>query len=129
MAIFLIQGASGTGKSTIANALRNNQVAHKKGALIVDEASDAEAKPLLEKLLVGAELPQPAPAGWQSKLPWKDSPTVILVGAKAALLDVFEEMLPGFRQKFGPVHLVQTSIMAGSPVLVADEAADEDDAE
>jgi hypothetical protein len=110
MSITLIKGASQTGKSLIANALRNNQISFKKGALLVDEACDGEPKILLEKILVGVQLPQPAPEDWATSLPWKPNPMIILVGDKDALLETFEEMLPGFTEAFGPVYTIDTGV-------------------
>jgi hypothetical protein len=108
MSITIIQGQSKTGKSLIANALRNNQISNKNGALLVDDTSDGELDVLLEKLLVGVNLP--AVVDNLAELPWKPEPMVILVGDKASLLDAFEARLPGFTAFFGPVYTINTSV-------------------
>jgi hypothetical protein len=108
MSITIIQGQSKTGKSLIATALRNNQISNKNGALLVDESSGGELDILLEKLLVGINLP--AVVTNLAELPWKPEPMVILVGDKAALLADFEARLPGFAAFFGPVYTITTSV-------------------
>lgn len=108
MSITLIQGPSKTGKSLIANALRNNQISNKNGALLVDDTSGGELDVLLEKLLVGVNLP--AVVDRLHDLPWKPNPMVILVGDKASLLADFEARLPGFAAFFGPVYTITTEV-------------------
>jgi hypothetical protein len=121
MSIVIIRGDKATGKTLIANALRNNQIANKRGALLVDEDQPGEIKPLLEKLLVGVPLPTPpadaddgARARWRedfdiNALPWKAEPMVILVGGKEAVLDQFEEAAPGFKKLMGEVYVIDAS--------------------
>lgn len=111
MPITIITGPAKSGKSRLANALRNSQITNGKGALLVDDTNDGEIKPLLEKLLVGVELPKKPPADLAT-LPWKDDPLVIVVGAKASILDEFEARLPGFKKFFGPVTTIITGLDA-----------------
>jgi hypothetical protein len=110
MSITIIKGPSKTGKSLIATALRNNQISNKNGALLVDESSDGELDVLLEKLLIGINLP--AVVDNLSELPWKPEPMVILVGDKASAewMAAFEARLPGFAAFFGPVYTINTSV-------------------
>lgn len=126
MTIVIITGPSKSGKSLIANALRNSQVSNKpgeynRGVLLVDEntalASEknpkgAEPKVLLEKLLSGANYAPLAEGQKVKDLPWKPDPLVIVVGKMAGILDEFEKLLPGFREHFGPVHEVATKTAA-----------------
>jgi hypothetical protein len=110
MSIVIISGPAKSGKTAIANALRNNQIAHRNGALMVDETQTGEPAVLLEKMLNGINVPQPAPKDWATKLPWKKDSMVILVGKKADMLSAFEEMLPGFKSTFGPVYTITTGV-------------------
>ena len=110
MSVVIITGPPKSGKSLIANALRNNQISNKHGALLIDEANDGAPDILLEKILIGEKLPQPAPKNWAESLPWKLNAMVILVGDQAKMLDVFEGMLPGFAEHFGPVYTVSTGV-------------------
>lgn len=106
MSIVIVKGPAQSGKSVIANALRNNQIAFKKGALLVDEQTEGDATPLLEKILAGKAL-QPGVAA--SEQPWKPDTTVILVGERASMLEQFEELAPGFTKLHGPVYTVVTA--------------------
>jgi hypothetical protein len=112
MAIILVSGEDKSGKSIIANALRSHQINNQMGALLIDEGNDGEVDILLEKILVGVNLPSEIPDGWEKKLPWKKNPAIILVGEKLGMLAVFEERLPGFTKNFGPVYTVKTGITA-----------------
>jgi hypothetical protein len=105
MPIYIIEGPSKSGKSTIANAMRNTRIGQGCGCLLVDEAQDGSPKVLIEKILVGIEVPKAAPADITA-LPWKKDPTVIMVGDKQAMLAEFEKMLPGFIDLMGPVYRV-----------------------
>jgi hypothetical protein len=105
MSIFIIQGPAMSGKSTIANALRNDAIAKGRGALLVDEKTDGEVIPLMEKIIDGVNLRPCAPADQQA---WKKDPCVVLVGNRLGMLDKFEEMAPGFRERLGPIYVVRT---------------------
>jgi hypothetical protein len=104
MAIVLISGSPRTGKSLIANALRNNAISFGNGALLIDENVEAEPKALLEKIIKGV----PLSTTKIEDLPWKHDPQIILVGNASHYLALFEELVPGFRVKFGPVYGVRT---------------------
>lgn len=110
MSIVIINGGAKSGKTLIANALRNSHIIKGKGVLLIDEANDGEVKPLLEKILVGIQLPADIPEDWAEVLPWKPDAMIIVVAAKQNMLAVFEEMLPGFRKAFGPVYTIDTGI-------------------
>lgn len=107
MSIIVIQGPARSGKTTVANALRNNQIASKRGALLVDEANDGAPEHLLEKILRGTVLRPGAPAAEQD---WKPDCAVILVGEQAAMLEVFEALAPGFAALHGPLYRVTTGL-------------------
>lgn len=106
MPIILIEGPAQSGKTTIANALRNNSIAHGRGALLVDEQTEGDLKPLVEKILAGDELQEGVDASAQK---WKPECSVILVGERAAMLEQFEAAAPGFAAMHGPVFRVNTS--------------------
>ena len=110
MSIVIISGAAKSGKTLIANALRNNQISSKKGAMLIDETNDGEMKPLLEKILIGIQLPAEIPDDWQTKLPWKPDPMIVVVAEKQKMLAEFEAILPGFKKQFGPVYTIKTGI-------------------
>lgn len=107
MSIVVITGPARSGKSLIANALRNNQGLQKYGTLLIDEGNSGDPKALLEKLLVGVELPDGVVD--PGSLPWKPHSMIITVGEQSHLLAEFEKMLPGFMKFFGPVYSVSTS--------------------
>jgi len=107
MSIVIIKGAPKTGKSLIANALRNDHIAKGCGTLLIDEQNDAGMDVLVEKLLVGDKMPKEAPKDLSS-LPWKKTPMVIVVGDKTAVLDAIEAALPGFKALMGPVYYIET---------------------
>ena len=115
--ITIIEGPAKSGKSAMANSLRNNHIGNggpftpdkgtdwrPNGVLLIDEDQEGEPRHLIEKLLHGEALPAdgtPVPA---SKLDWKADPQVIIVGKKQEkLLDEFEKLVPGFAKKVGPV--------------------------
>lgn len=110
MPITIIKGPAQSGKSQLANALRNSQITNGKGALLIDDDNDGDIKPLIEKLLLGVELPNPPPANLK-KLPWKDDPLVIIVGAKESILKKLESALPGFIEFFGPIRTLTTDVL------------------
>jgi hypothetical protein len=119
--ITIIDGPKKSGKTTMANSLRNQHIGaggaftpdrskswKPHGSLLIDEDQDGEPRHLLEKLLHGDALPEdgtPVPA---DKLNWKVEPTVVVVGKKQEkLLDEFEKLVPGFKAKVGPVKRLQ----------------------
>ena len=106
--IFHIEGPAGSGKSSIANAIRNGRIATDptNGALIVDEKCEGEPVHLLEKLIKGDPLTPGTAAG---KVKWKNDPTIIFVGKQIAMLDEFEELAPGVTAKLGPIRKVTIS--------------------
>lgn len=116
--ITIIKGPAKSGKSQLGNALRNTHIGLSqpvegvfKGALLVDDTCDGEVKPLLEKLLIGAELPADPPEDL-SKLPWKDEPLVIIIGDSGRWLKAFEKALPGFTDYLGPVRTLTTDVVS-----------------
>jgi len=109
MSITIITGESGTGKTLIANALRNNQISNQKGCLLIDETQDGALDTLLEKIIVGVNLPHPDDMPIDLNLiPWKTDPMIILVGEKQSMLADIEARVPGFTDKFGPVYEIHT---------------------
>jgi hypothetical protein len=107
MSIVIIKGKPETGKTLIANALRNNQINNKHGALLIDELSEGDTDILLEKIIVGVNVPTEAPKDL-NEIPWKPNAMVILIGEKSDMLDVFEERLPGFKKHFSPIYTIDT---------------------
>lgn len=94
----------------IANALRNGQIGQAKGGLLIKESTDADPRYLLEKLINGDALPpEPLPA---RNVNWKPEGMVILVGTSISLLGKFEELVPGFTKRFGPICRVELHIEA-----------------
>jgi hypothetical protein len=106
MSIIIINGPAKSGKTLIANALRNAQISAKNGALLVDETQAGDPVHLIEKLLAGTTLTPGTPAG---KLAFKPNPMVILVGKQAAMLEVFEKLVPGFTKAVGPTYSLTTA--------------------
>jgi len=96
--IILIKGPAKSGKSTIANAIRNSQIGQSKGCLLLDETTTGELNHLLEKIIIGV----PFTEGMKD-IPWKKEAMVVAVNDKAELLDEFEKMVPGFREQLGPI--------------------------
>lgn len=107
MSVVIIKGKPETGKTLIAIALRNNQISNKHGALLIDEFSEGDTDILLEKIIVGVNLPAEAPKDLK-QIPWKPNSMVILVGEKAEMLEVFEARLPGFTKHFSPIFTIDT---------------------
>lgn len=120
MAITIITGTSGVGKTTLANAIRNNQISKGHGALLIDEGADTkDLRPHVEKLLLGQVLPEKAPdGGWFGPgMKWKSSITVVLVGGQASqTLSRIESLVPGFTAKFGPVREISINLKSTAAV-------------
>lgn len=115
--ITIIEGPKKSGKTAMANAMRNAHIGKTEpmpvgapanwrphGSLLIDDDTEGEPRHLLEKIIFGMALPAdgtPIPA---SKVLWKVDPQVVVVGKKQEkLLDEFEKMVPGFKDKVGPV--------------------------
>lgn len=121
MAIIHIEGPKKSGKSLMANAMRNTHIGQSqpeegviKGALLVDDNQTGEPRYLLEKLMDGDILGERPGVGEAiprkvSDIKWKADVTVIFVGDKIDLLAEFEELVPGFTKAFGPVTKLATS--------------------
>jgi hypothetical protein len=110
--IVIIQGPPKSGKTQLANSLRNAQISMKKGALLIDEDTQGEIKPLVEKILIGVELPpkENIPADLK-ELPWKPESMVILVGERAdSALQALEDAVPGFTAFHGPVNRMNAGV-------------------
>lgn len=107
MSIVVIKGPAKTGKSLVANALRNNHINQKKGVLLIDETQEGDVKAQIEKLLVGIVLPESVPSNLKD-LPWKPDPMIIVVNSKISILEAFEKLVPGFKVFFGPVYTIDT---------------------
>lgn len=108
--LYIIKGPAKSGKSTIANALRNNAISGGHPALLLDDAAgEADPKALVEKLMTGPF----DPAIESARQPWKKDPVgavgfvVVAVGdvGEAKLLEV-EKLVPGFISTFGPTTKV-----------------------
>lgn len=110
MTIMHIKGPPKSGKSLLANSLRNTALTERRGALLIDDHADGEAQHHLEKIIAGGAF---VPGTAADAVSWKsDSPAVILVNSGIDRLDEFEAICPGFMAKFGPVTtltLEQTS--------------------
>jgi hypothetical protein len=128
MPIMHITGPKKSGKSLLANSMRNTQITNGLGALLVDEDQEGEPRYLLEKIVAGVSLgkeagfgpavPRPAAdvpwKGWTAPILTEDGisetefirqdPLIIFVGDKISLLDEFELITPGFLELFGPVR-------------------------
>jgi len=115
--ITIIEGPAKSGKSALANSMRNTHIGQgtpfghpdnddswrPQGALLVDDDNDGEPRHLLEKLIVGMALPADGTPVKAADVPWKANPQVVIVGKKEKLLDTFEKLVPGFKAKIGPV--------------------------
>ncbi len=102
--IFIISGKAKTGKTEMANALRDRAISNKRGGLIVDEQTEGEDQHLLEKIIAGDAL---VPGTKADDVNWKPDSSIIVVGKHGlAKLAAFEEMVPGLKKKLGPVILV-----------------------
>lgn len=139
MGIFVIKGAAKTGKTFLANALRNTHNIQKKGpVLLLDEDTTAHPLRLLEKLLA-APIPlegvtiaspdgnkdkargvvnledAPGNAVWDvDDLTFKPGePLIVVVGDKGrAMLDRIEKWVPGFQARMGSTRGVTTELLS-----------------
>jgi hypothetical protein len=110
--ITIIEGPKKSGKSTWANSLRDRHISRSVpdgksvpyGMLLLDEGQNGEPRHLIEKLLHGVALPADGTSVSAKSLKWKQEPSVVIVGkANEKLLDEFEKLVPGFKDKVGPV--------------------------
>ncbi len=107
--IICIEGPAKSGKSIIATALRNSQISQRQGALLIDDKADvSELNHHIEKIIDGEPL---VPGTEASKIKWKKSPLVVLVGSERStkLLAEIEKLVPGFSKVMGPVTKLTTS--------------------
>lgn len=97
MSFIRINGPAKSGKTVIANALRNYYITQRRGVLLIDENNPAETKDLVAKL-VTKEV-----SDWTKidLLPWKLDPVIIVIGAQTDRLVEIENIVPGFAKKFG----------------------------
>lgn len=105
MAIVIINGPTQSGKSYIANSLRNNAVNSGKGCLLLDEDQEGELKSLIEKIIDGDRLEFGQKV---DKIKWKKDPQIIVVGKGMEVLKQIESVLPGFMGQFEPIYNVKT---------------------
>lgn len=116
--ITIIEGPKGSGKTTMANAMRNAHIGKTEpfgpdspknwrphGLLMIDDDQEGEPRHLIEKLLHGVSLPADGTPVDAKKLDWKAEPSVVIVGAGRAtkFLEDFEKLVPGFKTKVGPI--------------------------
>lgn len=113
MTIYVINGAPGTGKTFISNAIRNISINQGRGALMIDEDNDGELAPLIEKLIKESSLPDIVTD--IDVLPWKAVPNIVFVGEKRSVLQQIEKRVPGFIDKFGPIFNIAISKELGKP--------------
>lgn len=104
MTILLIKGPPKSGKSLLANSLRNTAISQGRGAMLIDDHADGEAHIHLEKIIKGDRFIPGTPA---SEVNWKDGVTVILVNKGEDRLAEFEAICPGFTEMFGPVSTME----------------------
>jgi hypothetical protein len=119
--ITIIEGPKKSGKTTLANSLRNRHIGQTEpfagqedwkphGSLLLDEDTEGEPRHLIEKLLHGGALPADGAPVKAASLNWKAEPSVVIVGKKQEkLLDEFEKLVPGFKVKVGPVKRLKLS--------------------
>jgi thymidylate kinase len=106
--IIIIEGPAKSGKTTIANALRNSQIGQGKGALLIDEDQNGELRHQIEKIMDGKPLPNENVQA--SELKWKSESMVIVVNAKQSVLNDIEAMVPGFKAIHSPVVRLNVSL-------------------
>jgi hypothetical protein len=109
--ITIIEGPAKSGKTTLANSLRNQVIGtgtekdgKPRGCLLIDEQTEGEPRHLLEKIIHADALPadgSPVPA---DKVNWKHNASIVIVGKKQEkMLSTFEKLVPGITDKLGPV--------------------------
>jgi hypothetical protein len=103
--ITVIEGPPKSGKSVLANSLRNSAISSGRGAMLIDDHADGEARHHLEKIIAGDVFVPGTPA---VDVRWKNDPHVILVNSGEQRLEEFESICPGFTKKLGPVSRVRT---------------------
>jgi hypothetical protein len=125
MAITVINGPEASGKTVLAQTMRNTAISNGRGCLLLDETTEGEPSVLAEKIIVGEKLPvdvrnhlkvelvddKPVVSRGLDAIAWKKDPLVIVVGDKGkALLQEIEKVCPGFISKFGPATGVSTTV-------------------
>jgi hypothetical protein len=105
--ITVIEGPPESGKSLLANSLRNAAISSGRGALLIDDHADGEARHHLEKIIAGDVFVPGTPA---EAVRWKNDPQVVLVNSGEQRLAEFESICPGFTKRFGPVSRIQTNV-------------------
>jgi len=103
--IIVIKGPAKSGKSMVANALRDSQISRRKGCLLLDEQTEGDLVPLLEKIIIDVPFQQ-----GMKNIPWKADSMVVAVNDKASLIDEFEAMVPGFKEQLGPVVVLNMGL-------------------
>lgn len=108
MAIMVIEGPAQSGKTLLANSLRNGKISSGQGALVLDNThKDHDPTALIEKLIDTD--PLPAKVDDLTKIKWKKNPLVVVVGSDGlAKLEQIEKRLPGFKKYHGPVTTLAT---------------------
>lgn len=108
--ITVIDGPAKSGKTVLANLLRNAQITAGSGALILDNTHvEHDPKALIEKLIDGDPLPEKVDD--LSKIKWKKNPVVLVVGKDGLTkLEEIEKRLPGFKKYMGPIQTLSTGV-------------------
>jgi hypothetical protein len=101
--ITIIKGPPNSGKSLLANALRNTAIGGGRGVLLIDDHAEGEAERHLERIIAGDPFMPGTPI---EDIRWKSDPQIILVNSGAGRLAEFEALVPGFTAKFGPVSTI-----------------------
>ena len=98
--IVIIDGKDSALIAHIGGALRNSQIVSGKGALLVLDDQDGSPEHLLEKIIAGDQF---VPGLAVEEINWKPECAVIVSKGRASILGIFEDMVPGFGEAFGPV--------------------------
>lgn len=121
--ILFIEGPAQSGKSTMANALRNFAISNKRGALMIDDHADGAIAHHVEKIIDDGEMRPKDKLGRLTdpkgdvlkesftvdEINWKADPIIVFVNSGAKRLDEIEALIPGFTKKLGPVNVVAIS--------------------